>query len=46
MKLVQELINNEIEIFEAIHIRKNRNKNLMNAANAYAKCTIQLNQYF
>ena len=30
MKLVQEVNNNEIEIVEAIHIRKNRNKNLTN----------------
>ena len=29
MQLVQEVNNNEIEIVEAIHIRKNRNKNLM-----------------
>ena len=40
LKLVRVVNNNEIEIVEAIHIRKNRNKNLMNEGNN------QLNLYF
>ena len=45
VKLIQEVNNkNHIKIIEAIHIRKNKQKNLMNTV--YGKYSVIFNQHF